>query len=55
LQSVIDAGVPDVQSTAYTPQTITVRLPSFGAPTLSTTQKVAIGAALALLFFAGRR
>jgi hypothetical protein len=55
VQAVLDAGVPGVQETAYTPQTISVRLPSFDKPKLSTAEMLAIGGAALLFILAGRR
>jgi hypothetical protein len=53
--AVANAGVPDVQQMAYTPNTFSVRLPSFGKPRLTTAEMLAIGGAALLFLFAGRR
>lgn len=51
----IEAGAPGVELIPVSPASFTVKLPSFDKPAFSGTQKLAIGAAVALFLLAGKR
>lgn len=55
LSATIAAGIPGVQLTPTTPQTISVKLPSFDKPRLSSVQFALIGGAVALYMLSGNR